>query len=449
MPFVQGAGGQIVNVPSQSGGLLGALFDPAVQGQRLENQQAQIKLNQETAFQNGIPTTDGTPNGPIDLNAIARTQLQNGDINGGVGLLSTALKMNLLNDPSTINNPTGQAGGGVLGGAAPSGVAGAAGPQPAAGASANAAPASGSGVDPMDIYAHSIGAQESGNKYDALGPQQQSGDRAYGRFQVMGANIPSWTQQALGQSMTPQQFLADPQAQDTVFKAQFGKSLAQYNNPADAASVWFSGRPMARAGNTSDSLGTTVPSYVSKFMAGLGPASQAVQNGQGGQGSPSAAPSSPAGGSPASQAPLISFGGGPTQQPAASSGSASDGMPITDSQVMAARNRLTAAQDADPSSMTIAQQNQLTSDTALVDRYTQQQNTPATPASGSSAPSTMPPEVSAAVSRLRTGQGTPDDKAAYLAWGQGQSGASAGTAKMTPRYESRRRTSRGRARWSR
>ena len=424
MPFVQGAGGQIVNVPSQSGGLLGALFDPSVQGQRLENQQAQIKLNQETAYQNGLPTTDGTPDGPIDLNAIARTQIQNGDINGGVGLLSTALKMRLLNDPSNINNPTGQAGGGVSGSTDPVGST----PSGGAGGTSTSSSTSGSGVDPMDVYSHAIGAQESSNNYSALGPKQPNGDRAYGYHQVMGSNVGPWTQQVLGQAMSPSDFLNNPQAQNAVFKAKFGQYLQQTGNPADAASMWFSGRPMARAGNASDSLGMTVPSYVSKFLSGLGPASQALQ-GQGGQGSPSAAPTALAGGSPA---PLISFGGGPAQQPAASSGGSSDGMPISDSQVMAARNRLTAAQDLDPSNLTTAQQQQLTADTGTVDRYTQQQNTPAAPASSASAASTMPPDVSAAVARLRTGQGTPDDKAAYLAWGQGQSGASSGTVNGTP-----------------
>ena len=128
--------------------------------------------------------------------------------------------------------------------------------------------ATGSGVDPLDVYAHSIGSIESNNKYSALGPKQNSGDRAYGRYQVMGSNVGPWTQQVLGQAMTPSDFLNNPQAQDAVFKAKFGQSVQQYGNPADAASVWFSGRPIARAGNASDSLGTTVPSYVSKFLAG-------------------------------------------------------------------------------------------------------------------------------------------------------------------------------------
>jgi hypothetical protein len=83
----------------------------------------------------------------------------------------------------------------------------------------------------------------------------------------MGANIPSWTEEALGKRMTPDEFVKNPEAQEKVFEHHFGKSVQKYGNPYDAASVWFSGRPMARAGNASDVLGTTVPGYVSKFRS--------------------------------------------------------------------------------------------------------------------------------------------------------------------------------------
>jgi len=111
---------------------------------------------------------------------------------------------------------------------------------------------------------------ESGGKYDALGPITRNGDRAYGKYQVMGNNIPSWTKEAFGKSMTPEDFLADPAAQEKVYEQQFGKNVAKYGNVADAASVWFTGKPLAQAGNVSDVLGTTAPEYVSKFMAGYG-----------------------------------------------------------------------------------------------------------------------------------------------------------------------------------
>lgn len=133
-------------------------------------------------------------------------------------------------------------------------------------AGAARAPAMPEGFD-MGRAKQAIAGIESGGKYDALGPITRGGDRAYGKYQVMGSNIPAWTKEALGRSMTPDEFLNSPEAQEKVFETQFGKSVAKYGNPADAASVWFSGRPLSKAGNASDVLGTTVPQYAQKFMA--------------------------------------------------------------------------------------------------------------------------------------------------------------------------------------
>lgn len=125
-------------------------------------------------------------------------------------------------------------------------------------------------VDPMsyrDAIA-SIESQGSGD-YSALGPET-NGDRPYGRYQVMGANIGPWTKEALGQEMTPEAFLASPEAQDAVFDQQFGKNVEKYGNPQDAASVWFTGRPQASGAGATDALGTTGAGYVDKFNTALG-----------------------------------------------------------------------------------------------------------------------------------------------------------------------------------
>ena len=119
----------------------------------------------------------------------------------------------------------------------------------------------------MERAKAAIATNESGGRYEALGPLTGRGDRAYGKYQVMGANIPSWTEEALGRRLTPEEFLKDREAQEKTFEHHFGKAARQHGNPYDAASVWFSGRPMGRAGNASDILGTTVPAYVSKFRA--------------------------------------------------------------------------------------------------------------------------------------------------------------------------------------
>jgi hypothetical protein len=122
-------------------------------------------------------------------------------------------------------------------------------------------------------FGNAIAGIESGGKYDALGPVvPKTGDRAYGKYQVMGANIPQWTQAHLGQSMTPEQFLANPQAQDAVFKGQFGQYAQQYG-PEGAARAWFAGPGNMNNLGAKDQLGTTVGGYGQKFAqaAGIGP----------------------------------------------------------------------------------------------------------------------------------------------------------------------------------
>ena len=118
----------------------------------------------------------------------------------------------------------------------------------------------------------SIESQGSGG-YSAVGPQTAKGDRAYGKYQVMDFNIPTWTQKHLGQKLTPEQFLASPEAQDAVFRGEFGSSVQKYGNPQDAASVWFTGRPASQGAGRSDILGTTGSKYVNKFNSALGQAS--------------------------------------------------------------------------------------------------------------------------------------------------------------------------------
>lgn len=130
-------------------------------------------------------------------------------------------------------------------------------------------------------YADAIASVESAGSgdYKAVGPDTGKG-RAYGRYQVMDFNIGPWTEKYLGKRMTPQEFLNDPQAQDAVFNGEFGGYVEKYGNPQDAASMWFSGRPMAQAGNASDGY-NTVPQYVDKFNAAMGGTPTATKAGSG------------------------------------------------------------------------------------------------------------------------------------------------------------------------
>lgn len=121
----------------------------------------------------------------------------------------------------------------------------------------------------MGAYSNAISSIESGGRYDAIGPVTRSGDRAYGKYQVMGANIPAWTKKHLGREMTPQQFLADKDAQEKVFSREFGGYVGKYGNPQDAASMWFSGRPAAQGAGRNDGY-TSQPEYLRRFNAALG-----------------------------------------------------------------------------------------------------------------------------------------------------------------------------------
>lgn len=124
----------------------------------------------------------------------------------------------------------------------------------------------------MSQYASAIKAIESAGSggYSALGPITANGDRAYGAYQVMGANIPSWTKNALGTSLSPQQFLGSASAQDAVFNKVFGGYVDKYG-ASGAAQAWFGGPgSVGRGGGVADMLGTSGTDYVNKFNTALG-----------------------------------------------------------------------------------------------------------------------------------------------------------------------------------
>lgn len=114
-----------------------------------------------------------------------------------------------------------------------------------------------------------IKAVESSGNYQARGPMvtsgQYAGERALGAYQVMPGNLPQWSQEALGRQVSEQEFLNNPQIQESIVAHQFTKNFQKYGTWDDAASVWFTGRPLARAGNAADVTGTNVQEYVNRF----------------------------------------------------------------------------------------------------------------------------------------------------------------------------------------
>lgn len=127
---------------------------------------------------------------------------------------------------------------------------------------------SGGPLGDMDKWKSSIAKTESGGNYGALGPWV-NGDRAHGKYQVMGSNIADWTQKALGKSLTPAEFLADSSAQEKVFEKVFGEYAKKYGAEG-AARAWFAGEGGMNNRSARDVLGTSVQGYADKFNAGLG-----------------------------------------------------------------------------------------------------------------------------------------------------------------------------------
>ncbi|CAB4128658.1 hypothetical protein UFOVP100_54 [uncultured Caudovirales phage] len=125
------------------------------------------------------------------------------------------------------------------------------------------------GVNPqLGNTLNGIAHVESGgakDPYSLIGRDAGHGDHAIGKYQVMESNVPSWTKEALGQSMTPQEFLNSPQAQEKVAAYMVNKHLNKGNSPHDVGSIWLTGKPLSQAGNIRDINGTNAAEYVKRM----------------------------------------------------------------------------------------------------------------------------------------------------------------------------------------
>jgi len=137
----------------------------------------------------------------------------------------------------------------------------------------------------LNAAAKAIRTIESGSaagNYSALGPLTKSGDRAYGAYQMMGNNIPSWSKAALGRQVSTNEFLANPNLQDQIFAHRFGGYMGKYG-PEGASRAWFAGEGGMNRMGASDVVGTSVAGYNSRFgklyqqhMGGATDASSAI-----------------------------------------------------------------------------------------------------------------------------------------------------------------------------
>jgi hypothetical protein len=119
----------------------------------------------------------------------------------------------------------------------------------------------------LNSQARATSAVESGGDYGQIGPTTNDNDHAYGRYQVKGSNVGDWTEKYYGQRLTPQQFLANPQAQDAVYRGQMGAYINKYGVEG-AHRAWFAGPGGMNNPNASDGY-TTVDQYSRKAMANM------------------------------------------------------------------------------------------------------------------------------------------------------------------------------------
>ncbi|MEV8530096.1 transglycosylase SLT domain-containing protein [Streptomyces sp. NPDC052000] len=93
-------------------------------------------------------------------------------------------------------------------------------------------------ADPtLDQLLAGIRDQESGGSYTIV-----NSIGAMGAYQVMPENLASWTQEALGHTLTKAQFLASPADQDRVARYIIGGYYTKYGAQG-AAAMWYSDQP--------------------------------------------------------------------------------------------------------------------------------------------------------------------------------------------------------------
>lgn len=117
----------------------------------------------------------------------------------------------------------------------------------------------------FEQFFQAIAQQESGNRYGAVGPPTKYG-RAYGKYQVLASNIGPWTRQYYGKTLTPQQFLTNPRAQEAVARGKLKEYWNKYG-ARGAASAWYSGNPKLHMSTRAQSGGPSIKGYVDSVLS--------------------------------------------------------------------------------------------------------------------------------------------------------------------------------------
>lgn len=90
------------------------------------------------------------------------------------------------------------------------------------------------------------------------------GDRAYGKYQIMGNNIGWMSKEALGRKVSKEEYMNNPEIQEQIARYQINKLIKKYG-PEGAARAWFAGEGGMNKMNRKDAYGTSVKGYSNRF----------------------------------------------------------------------------------------------------------------------------------------------------------------------------------------
>lgn len=134
---------------------------------------------------------------------------------------------------------------------------------------ASASPVAAGGGD-FEKFLNSIAQQESGGNYGARGIRTRWGT-ALGKYQILDSNLSAWGRQALGRSISAQEFLRSPQLQEQIARFKLKEYYDKYG-AAGAAKAWYGGEGAARRSSNRRNNGGRFPSlnsYASSVVSRL------------------------------------------------------------------------------------------------------------------------------------------------------------------------------------
>lgn len=118
----------------------------------------------------------------------------------------------------------------------------------------------------FDAFFYGLTQQESGGDWEARGAWVNS-SRAYGRYQVMDFNVGPWTAKYYGRRLTPEQFLRNRAAQETVARGRLKDYVKWYGGYRQAAAAWYSGDPSLHMSTSRQRSGPPIKTYVDQVLA--------------------------------------------------------------------------------------------------------------------------------------------------------------------------------------